>query len=440
MLPGNPDVDTDVQPPMRLPLGHFVVALGALCVAVLVGLLRGDALFALAAGLAHVHLVLVGWVCLTIAGAMTQFVPVWSGVRLHSTRLAGVQLALLAVGLAGFAVALLVGAFAPLPAFAAAMLLGFWVFVYNIARTLARARPFDVTERHFAYALASFLAVSALGVSLAVGFTRPDFLPVSRVALRGSHVALALFGAVLCTVFGALYQLVPMFAQSDLDALDRRLQRLEETVYPLGVAVLATGRLVEIAPLARLGGLLVVGGVLAVAVVLARRLADATVSWGPMLRRYAVLPVAMGAWAAWTLPVWLARPLAYDAAVGAPGSFSLLVLGVVGFVVLGTLYHVVPFIVWVHRYSDRLGFEAVPTIDDLYVARVAHVDFALLLAGTALLVLVTGGVALPAPLARAGDALVAGGVALAAANLLLVVCRHAVAPAVSARFGSFASE
>jgi len=440
MLPGNLDVDTDVQPPMRLPLGHFVVALGALCVAVLIGLTRGTALFSPAAGLAHVHLVLVGWVCLTIAGAMTQFVPVWSGVRLHSTRLAGIQLALLAGGLAGLAGSLLTGAFALLPAFAAAMLLGFWVFVYNVARTLARARPFDVTERHFAYALACFLAVSALGASLAIGFARPDFLPVNRMALRGAHVALALFGAVLCTVFGALYQLVPMFAQSDLDTLDQRLQRLEEVVYPLGVALLAAGRLVESASLARFGGLLVVCGVLVVAVVLVRRLADATVAWGPMLRRYAVLPVAMGAWAAWTLPVWLARPLAPDAAAGAPGSFPLLVLGIVGFVVLGTLYHVIPFIVWVHRYSDRLGFEAVPTIDDLYVARVAHADFALLLAGTLLLVLVTGGVALPAPLARAGNALVAAGVALAATNLLLVVWRHAVAPAVDARLGPITSE
>jgi hypothetical protein len=87
-----------------------------------------------------------------------------------------------------------------------------------------------------------------------------------------------------------------------------------------------------------------------------------------------------------TLPAWLSDPLAPNATFGAPRASHLLLVGVVGFVVLGTLYHVVPFIVWVHRYSDQLGYEAVPMIDDLYSDRLAAVDLAFLGVGTGLLV------------------------------------------------------
>jgi hypothetical protein len=91
--------------------------------------------------------------------------------------------------------------------------------------------------------------------------------------------------------------------------------------------------------------------------------------------------------------------------------------------VLGTLYHVVPFIVWVHRYSDLLGFEDVPMIDDLYDARVARADFLLLVA--ALLLLTADGlVGLPdAAVAAAGTAFLVGA-ALFVGNMALVVREH----------------
>jgi hypothetical protein len=67
---------------------------------------------------------------------------------------------------------------------------------------------------------------------------------------------------------------------------------------------------------------------------------------------------------------------------GATGTAHLLALGVVGLVVFGTLYHVVPFVVLVHRYSDHLGRRELPMIDDLYDDRLAAADFVLLSGGS----------------------------------------------------------
>ncbi|REA02105.1 hypothetical protein DEQ92_14505 [Haloferax sp. Atlit-6N] len=419
------DIDTARQPPMTIPLRHFVVALGLLAAAVglRVGLAVGVAPGA--ARLAHVHLLVAGWVCVTIMGAMTQFVPVWSGVDLYSRRLATAQLWAVGVGLVGLAGCFLLGAFAWLPVFGAAALLGFWTFAYNMARTLSRLDGFDVTERHFGLAIGFLVAVTGLGFLLAVDFTRPLFAGVGAThgTVRAAHVTLAVFGVVVTTVVGALYQLATMFTQTKLRGVDVWLRRVEEVGYPLGVVALAGGRLVSEPTLARVGGALVALSLLGVAVILARRLVESSVDWTPMLTRYAVAAVALAAWAVLTLPAWLAAPLAGDRLFGTPGVDSLFLLGFVGFVVLGTLYHVVPFIVWVHRYSDRLGLEPVPMLDDLYSDRLARLDFALVLSGVA--VVVTNDLAGLSPAAEtAGWTLVFVGVAAFAANLLRVIWLH----------------
>jgi hypothetical protein len=422
-IPGN--LETAKQPPMTLPLRHFVVALAFLLAGLALGL--GAAFDALPgmARLGHIHVLLAGWVCITIMGAMTQFVPVWSGASLHSRRLASAQLWLVVAGLAGFAYALVTLRYELLAAFGAVMLLGFWVFVYNIARTLPPLRKFDITEAHFALALAFFVLATALGFALAADFAWPFLYDhgFARGAVVGAHVSLAVFGAVLTTVVGAIYQLATMFTQTDIEGIDARLQQFEAVAYPVGVVALAGGRLFEVAPLATTGGLLLAVSLAGVGVIVARRLRETTVEWTPMLSRYAVVAAAMVAWGTLATWAWVRDPLAREVLLGPPGAVHLLTFGVVGFVVFGTLYHVVPFIVWIHRYSDLLGYEQVPMIDDLYSSRLAMVDFGCLFAS--LLVLVASAwLDLPTVALGVGGALGLLGGVVFVANMLLVVREH----------------
>ncbi|TKX55924.1 hypothetical protein EXE42_01725 [Halorubrum sp. SP3] len=433
---------------MTVPLRHFLVGLALLVGALLVGIgLVVESVPGLG-GLVHVHLLLVGWVCVTIMGAMTQFVPVWSGTTLRSRRLASVQLALVVGGLVGFAAALALGRLPWLAAFGAVMLVGFWAFVYNVGRTLATVEEFDVTERHFAVALAFFVGLTGLGVLLAADLGS-GFLAgvgVSHAGIRGAHVTLAVFGAVLTTIYGALYQLGTMFTQTELHGIDGGLRAVEEVGHPVGVVALAAGRLVGVVALARVGAALILLAALAFAVVLVRRLYEMRVERTPMHARYAVVALALAAWAATAAPAWLRSPTAPDHVLGGPGSAPLLLLGVIGFVILGTLYHVVPFVVWVRRYSDRLGFEAVPMVDDLYDDRLAAADGTLLFAGTALVVAADllagasgttlgGGARGPA---LAGMSLVTLGVVVFAVNALSVIRRHSPGTLVRVALGRFA--
>lgn len=419
------DVDAGQQPPMTVPLRHFLVANLFLLLGVLaaIGTASGVRLGLLS--LAHIHLLLVGWVCLTIMGAMTQFVPVWSGVELHSTRLAIAQLWLVVAGLLGFVVSLLTVSLSLLPVFGAVLLLGIWLFVYNIGRTLADVDGYDVTERHFAIALGFFLLTTLLGLLLAVDFAHPVLgsLPVTRPAVVQSHATVAVFGVVLTTVLGALYQLGTMFTQTELHGIDTSIRRLEAVGYPLGVLFLATGRLFAVALLARVGAGLILTAVLGFSLLLARRLWETQVDWTPMLSRYVVVAASLSLWAVLSAPDWLTDPLAPGALFGAQGASHLLFLGVIGFVVLGTLYHVVPFIVWVHRYSDRLGYEPVPMVDDLYDDRIAMADFACFLVGSGLLILADL-FGLPTTLSAIGGGLVLLGAVLFVVNIANVVHEH----------------
>jgi len=420
VVPGG--IDADAGPPTRLPLAHFLVGLLALAAGAAAGLAGALGWGGLTVA-AHVHLLLAGWVCLTIMGAMTQFVPVWSGVALHSRRLAAAQLWLAAAGLAVVAGAFLSTTLWLVPAGGAVLLAGVWVFVYNVSRTLPRG--LDATERHFAAALCFFLAVTVVGLALALDYGRPllSGLGLARPDVLATHATLAVFGAVLTTVLGAVYQLATMFTQTELSATERSAQRAETVGYPVGVFALAAGRLADLPALARAGGLVVALGLATVAAIVAHKLVETRVEWTPMLSRYAVFAGATLLWAALAVPAWLARPTAAETVYGAPGGAHLLLLGVVGFVVWGTLYHVVPFIVWVGRYSDRLGLEPVPMIDDLYRDDLARADLGCLGAGVAALT-ADGLLALPDWTAPVGGLAVLAGVGLFGANLVLVVREH----------------
>ncbi|MFB6360976.1 MAG: hypothetical protein ABEH59_06600, partial [Halobacteriales archaeon] len=283
---------------MTIPLRHFVFGLGFLLTGLAAGVSMAWGPTSGVPTVVHIHLFLAGWVCLTIMGAMTQFVPVWSGVELHSRRLATAQLWFVGVGVAGFAASFLSNQFPLLIGFGGLMLLGFWTFIYNISRTLLQVETYDVTESHFAIALGFFLLLTVLGLLLAVDLSQPliQTTPLTRPNVVAAHATLAIYGAVLTTVLGALYQLGTMFTQTDLHGIDLSLRRLERLALPVGVVALALGRLLGLELIGRVGGLCVAGSLLGFSVILARRLYETQVPWTPMLSRYVVVAGSIALW------------------------------------------------------------------------------------------------------------------------------------------------
>ena len=425
MQPPPTDLDTDRQPPLSLPFAHF--AIGGLLL-VVGGAIAGVGPLVLpirASSAGTLHLLLAGWIGLTIMGAMTQFVPVWSGTSLHSRRLSVASLWLVVLGVLGMVTIFFAGSYRLFPLPATVLLAGFWLFAVNIVRSMPPLSDLDITEAHFVFALGSLLLATVLGWLLAadVGYHFLPALPISSHGLLMAHLTLTVFGFVLVTIVGALYQLGPMFTQSKPTALDRHLAHVEMVALPGGVVALAGGRLLSSLLLARFGAVLLLVGALGFAGFLLRRLFTAQVETDPMLRRYWLVGLSLAGWALLSVPGWLADPLSHFVRFGSPRGTHLIFVGVFALTIVGTFYHVVPFIVWFHRYSDRLGYEPVPMIGDLYDERLATVEFWALALGLG--VLWAGELfGLPVWVLYVGGNLLGLGVLLFGANMGLVVWRH----------------
>jgi hypothetical protein len=181
---------------------------------------------------------------------------------------------------------------------------------------------------------------------------------------------------------------------------------------------------------------LILAAAAAFCLILARKLYEMRVERTPMHTRYMVAVGALVLWNAVTVPAWVSDPLTREHLLGGANAGHLLLVGAIGFVVVGTLYHIIPFVIWVNRYSDLLGLEDVPMIDDLYDERIAAVDGMLLGGGSALIVganllEVTGAPAL------LGGLLVGVGVMAFVFTMILVLVRHSPHSVAQIVLGSF---
>ncbi|MFB6132352.1 MAG: hypothetical protein ABEJ44_02965 [Halanaeroarchaeum sp.] len=425
MEPVTSDLETDQRPPLSIPFAFFATGAVLLLIG---GGIAGIAPFFLpirASDSGTIHLLMAGWVGMTIMGAMIQFVPVWSGTALHSERLAVYSLWMVLVGVAGTVGVFLFRAYGSFLLPATVLLGGFWTFAYLVGRTLPPIRSMDVTEGHFLLALVNVVLGTTMGWLLAmdVEYDVLAFLPVDSGNLLVAHLTMTIFGFVLVTIVGALYQLAPMFTQFDSNGVDATLVQVEMVSLPAGVYSLATGRLFDVGVLAQGGATMIVAGVVCVAIFLFRHLWGARVETNPLLRRYWLVAGSLFGWAILTVPSWLIDPTSYFVRFGSQRATHLLFIGVFTFTILGTFYHVVPFIVWFEEYSDRLGYEQVPMIDDMYDGRIAAVEFWFLAGGLAILWLGELVVA-PTIVLMIGGNLLGVGVILFAINMGLVVWRH----------------
>lgn len=379
--------------PVWIPIGHFVVGFSFL----LIGLIISWELFvggiSSPSRLIVIHLLVIGWVGITIIGAMSQFVPVWSGIPLHSSRLAVVQLFFLSIGLLGFAIGLFVGSYITVW-FALVLAGGFVIFGYNIGQTLICARPWDRTEFLFVVSVLSFLAAVAGGVTLLIDhhvailpIILADQIMLHRTGLIGVHVTLALFGGIWCAIAGALYQLAPMLTQSTQTKSDRLLQHVGTYSLPPGVALLALGRAIEVPMVIQIGGVGVAIGILLLSLYVGRQVRNATAGYSAITDRYILMAICGGGWAVLAVMTWLQEPLSITSRFG-EGTIGVILLGgAIGFLIMGTLYHIVPFLIWIDRYSAKIGYGPIPTVDDLYNHRLERLELLATLGGLATLTL-----------------------------------------------------
>jgi hypothetical protein len=378
-----------LAPPFRLPAEHFAVALVFWVVGAL-GLVwaapeiaRGG--FASPRVVALTHLFTLGWITVTIQGALYQFLPVALGEPIRSQRLAHLALFLHAPGLALFTAGLVGHRSALTIGGATLFSAGLLLFVGNLAATLWRARSFgsapDAAERRLTWwALAGatlFLAATvALGVALS-GNLRWGYLGADRFLAMGVHLHVAIAGWVMLVVVGVGQRLLPMFLLSHGAA-----------TWPGAVAAALLGG--GSALLLALHHVLTPALVWTIALLLVSGTAAFLVQAALFFRhrKKPVLDPGLRLAAAGVVSLLAAvamAPFAVQAGLAAPRLATayvlMLVLGGLSLFVAGHYYKIFPFLVWFHRFGPLAGKRPVPRVADLYAPVPANLAAGLLAGG-----------------------------------------------------------
>ncbi|MFW5952130.1 MAG: hypothetical protein ACOCVZ_08455 [Gemmatimonadota bacterium] len=374
-----PGLAARTAPPFRLPGEHFAAGMlfllaGALgLVWVAPELAAGWYPSSRVVGVAH--LFTLGWITLSIWGALYQFLPVALGEPIRWQGLAHVSFAVFVPGLVGFVAGLLGGHAWVMLVGAAAFGTGVLLFVVNLVATLARSSNRDLTWWTLVAAAVYLLITLLLGLAL-TGNLRWGFLGVARWTALGVHMHVALGGWVLMVMIGVAHRLLPMFLLSH--GASERWGKAAGVLVALGVAWLALfhhagSALAHWVPAALIGvGLL---SFLVQARLFYVRRVKRQLDAGLRLAAAGLVILGLGLVLGGVMLTTDLAPARVATTYGAA-----LVLGPSVFVA-AHYYKIVPFLVWFHRYGPRVSEGPVPRVSELYSGRAATVAGSLLAAG-----------------------------------------------------------
>ena len=350
----------------NLPLRSFAAAIIYLLTAATFGLIMvisPKTVFSLFPGAvsAHAHLLLLGWVTVTIIGGMYQIVPTIAGARLFNTRLAWVQFWLFNMGIILVFIGFLIGNRALIGGSGALTFFSILLFVFIISKTILNGTERGIIIRFFVAALIYLIAASLIGVLMALGSTR----------IVSSHVHLALLGFVSMTIIGAMYQMFPMLSIRDL--YSEKLAHVQFWLINVGIVGLISGFLINSRPVTGAFGALIFLSILIFAFIIFRTLKNEVK--GPdkgldVSAKYFLSAVVYFV-AASSIGVILAVGPGLLPFGALSSHVHLELIGWVSLTIIGAMYHLVPMIVWMEAFGDKIGLENVPMITDLYSQKTA---------------------------------------------------------------------
>ncbi|MCS4541001.1 MAG: cbb3-type cytochrome c oxidase subunit I [Euryarchaeota archaeon] len=207
---------------MILTMKFFVVAILYVLVTVTLGLLIAtNAKYLIYYAFPEVkilatqtHLALVGWVSMTIMGAMYQMLPMLSLKKLYSEKLGEAQFWVANVGIIGMTLGFLTGEIRLVAIFGTITAIASYLFAYNMFQTLRTKSEtkmkVDISVKFFVNAVIYFLIVVTFGVLIATDATNSIFKLIPGAKIIASHAHLGLIGWVSITIVGGMYHLVPM--------------------------------------------------------------------------------------------------------------------------------------------------------------------------------------------------------------------------------------
>ncbi|MBF0439971.1 MAG: hypothetical protein HQL93_12750 [Magnetococcales bacterium] len=367
MLP-SAGLHIDQAPPLHLPFRFFATApIFAILTGCAVLFWGGEVLLTplLSVTVATLHLTLLGWLLMSICGAMIQMIPVLAGIPVPWPRGIPWVHALLTIGVLSLFVGLVWQPWV-LPVALGGVGLAVTLFFVLVAVALVKAPAKHPTVNAMRIALLSLAGTLILGALFLFEYWH-GFLDLDRYALVGIHLVWGLLGTMGTLIVGVSFQVLPMFYMTP-EFPSRSANwiligmGLFLVLFPVALIWAAPPGLLYVAALPGVGAIALYGvEVRRMLQQRKRKLVDATLRlW---IFGFACAVAALSLLALW--PVQEDERWRFLFGI-------LYVLGWVMPIIVGMLHKIVPFLVWFHWFSPLAGLREIPMMDDLSPLRVVN--------------------------------------------------------------------
>lgn len=369
-------------PELSIPMRHFLFAAAAFwifAVAFVWGAFGSHILdFDFDAGwaLGLVHTLTLGWITMTIFGAMSQMAPVLWETSLAAPGVLKAAWWLFTGGIIGF-----VGCFwARLPMYwipAVFLVTAVLLYLYSFLKTMASARQLDWAGKHLALSVWYLLALAILGLMLAYD-KEQGRLFADPTGVLIAHVHLALIGWVSLSIIGVSYRLVSMFSLSHIES--KTPGRLALVLLNAGLLGLAGDALFFGHHRLKLWAVVLAAGYLAYTFQMRGIFKERTRRIDPALAYTLTAIVGGFVWVALGLGLafgWLQDDTEQRTAY----VFCALLAWITPFI-LGQIHKIIPFLIWLHVYSKAWKPPLpLPKIQDLSSERLVWTELAVFIPG-----------------------------------------------------------
>ncbi|MBF0632106.1 MAG: hypothetical protein HQL89_14085 [Magnetococcales bacterium] len=354
----------DQAPPLNLPFRFFATAPFFLLMTAASLVIHGPNLLItplVPETVATVHLIVLGWLCMNMFGAMYQMIPVLAGLPVPWPRLVPWVHGLLVLGVITLFLGLTTQIH-PWMLLFASFGLGGAVLLFAIPVLTAL---FQAPSRHPAVMAMRIATVSLLGVltlgGIFLGEYAHGFLDLDRMALVTIHLLWGLLGWIGMLIIGVSFQVLPMFYMA------REVERSRALLILAGWGLFLVAQPLALyfsQPDQWLYWLPVVPFSLALTLYIremwvtlrARKRKKTDLTF-----RLWMLGFVSGPAALILLPVW-----PFVTADWSRYLFGgLFLFGFASSIIVGMLYKIIPFLVWFHRFSRLAGLVEIPMMDDL---------------------------------------------------------------------------
>ena len=372
----------DQAPPLSVPSSFFLTMpfgiLAAGLILMFYGITALDSPWAPQA-LALTHTGTLGILAMGMLGALYQMTPVIAGTPVPYTRIAHLVHILLVAGLVGFVWRLLGGPVVAMSWAIMAFKLALPAFLLPLGWALLYPATVNETVQGMRLAVLSLLVITLMGLMMAAGYAG-ELFPKDRMLWVQIHLTVALLGWVGGLIMSVSWQVIPMFylAPPTSKAVKRWFFGMLVTGLILPFTVLfatidttdwlSPGKIAAISSLPAALVVWVLHPVLVLKSIAARKRKRSDASllfWKTgMGTALLIIPVA-------TLALLLPDPR-WQLLFG-----WVTIWGWAGMVMHGMLSRIVPFLVWFHRFSARVGLEPVPSMRGLLSQRRTQVGFIL---------------------------------------------------------------